>query len=117
MATYSGVVEEGEGAATRLGFPTINIPLHDASVSGVYAARVTIDNARYDAVVFANPKRKVLEAHLLEVSDNLYGKTVSIELYEKSRESEHFKDEHALSQAIAKDVEWARAYFVKHPDK
>ena len=37
---YSGTIEGGSGYAAVLGFRTVNIPLTDESIEGVYAARV-----------------------------------------------------------------------------
>ena len=49
---YTGIVQRGEQKATAYGFPTINIPLDDASVSGVYAAKVKAGEAK------SNEKRR-----------------------------------------------------------
>lgn len=115
MNVYRGVVQKGSGYAGRLGFPTINIPLADDSLSGIYAARVTIKegDAPYMAAVFADPKREILEAHILDFNDDLVGLTITIELYEKVRETKYFDDEEELKAAIAHDVEATRAYFKK----
>lgn len=106
---YTGIVEKGEGRAMRLGFPTINIPLPDADVAGIYAAQVKTDGDAYPAAAFADPGRGILEAHLIGFSGDLYGQSVSIALVEKIRDSMHFEDETALSAAIAGDVEKTRA--------
>ena len=105
---YSGIVTRGQGAATRLGFPTVNIVLVDDSVNGVYAAKIRADGGHYMGAVFADQKRKLLEAHLLDFSGDLYGKEITIEVYEKIRDSQYFKDEQQLSAAIAEDVRKTR---------
>ena len=113
--TYVGVVQKGGGYAGRLGFPTVNIPLEDDSISGIYVARVTVKEgeAPYMAAVYADQKRKILEAHLLDFSDDLNNMTVTVELFEKLRESEQFADEAALKAAIADDVAKTREYFTR----
>jgi len=125
MEIFAGTVQKGSGYARKLGFPTINIPLEDTSLSGIYAARVTIKNgeAPYMAAAFADQKRHILEAHLLDVppkdgsvsggNDDLSGAPVAIELVEKLRETRQFEDENTLRAAIAKDVENVRRYFSK----
>ena len=42
MDTYTGIVEGGSQRAAGLGYPTINIPLADTEVSGIYAALVKV---------------------------------------------------------------------------
>jgi riboflavin kinase/FMN adenylyltransferase len=108
---YRGVVQEGRKRGTQLGFPTINISSTDAQVSGIFAAIVLIAEQRYPAAVYADSSRHVLEAHLLDVSDDFYGKQIEIELLEKIRDDKLFTDENELKQAIADDVAKVRKYF------
>lgn len=110
MKTYSGIVTRRSGKASALGFPTINIPFSTASVSGIYAARVTVDGTIHNAAAFADPARGVLEAHLLDFSGVLDDKEVAITLVRKIRDNERFPDDDALSQAIAQDVAQVRYY-------
>lgn len=112
---YTGVVEQGTGYANVLGFRTVNIPLSDESIEGVYAARVTVKEGKapYMAVAFANQRRKILEAHILDFNDDLGGMSITIELCEKMRETKKFDTEPELRAAIADDVEKVRAYFKK----
>ncbi|HEY4487689.1 MAG TPA: riboflavin kinase [Candidatus Paceibacterota bacterium] len=113
---YSGIVQQGSGYAARLGFPTVNIPLIDNSISGIYAARVSIKEgeATYMAAAFADPKRKILEAHMLDFSDDVVGMLVTIELFKQIRESKKFDTEAELHAAIADDVIKTRQYFQEY---
>lgn len=112
MLILKGVVEKGPRIGTALGFPTANIPLADTSVSGIYAARVYVqDEAPYMAAVYADQKRKLLEAHILDFSDELYGQEIKIELHKKIREDKVFSDDAALRAAIANDIVEIRKYF------
>src|SRR3989338_2901486 len=113
MHSYTGTVIKGQGLATTLGFPTANIALPDDSVSGIYAAMVKVAGAEYMAAVFADSKRKLLEAHLLDYSGELNGKEIMIELCEKIREHGDFSNDDDLHVAITKDVADVREYF-KH---
>jgi len=112
---YSGTIEAGSGYAAVLGFRTVNIPLTDESIEGVYAARVTVKEGEepYMAAAFANQRRKILEAHILDFNDDLGGMSITIELVEKIRETKKFDTEPQLRAAIADDVEKVRAYFKK----
>ena len=111
MQTYKGIVQKGSKRGTALGFPTINIPLDDANVSGIYAARVKVGEEEYEAAAYADQKRKVLEAHLLDFSRDLYGWNVTIELLKKIREAKKFGNDKVLREAIAHDVTSVREYF------
>ncbi len=112
---YSGIVEHGSQRGALLGFPTANIALTDEEVFGIYAARVSVGEKKYHAAVFADTKRKLLEAHLLDFFGNLYGEEITIELCEKIREGKMFANDDELEAAIAKDVEDVRHYFKDHP--
>ena len=113
MAKFTGIVQKGSAVAKELGYPTANIPYEDAIISGVYAARVKVGEEEYEAMVFADYVRHVLEAHLLDFSADLYGWNITIELLEKIRERKKFKDNMVPKELIEKDVAAVRAYFMK----
>ncbi|MEY4747261.1 MAG: hypothetical protein RLZZ416_310 [Candidatus Parcubacteria bacterium] len=110
---FSGVVKKGAGRGKELGYPTINIVLKDSAVSGIYAALVKVGDEKYPAAAYADPKREILEAHILDFDEDLYGWNVAIELLEKQRESKRFSDDAALRRQIAADIAAVRAYFEK----
>ena len=89
----------------------MNIGLTGGSVSGIYVARVVYDDKEYPATAFADQKRNVLEAHVLNKDLDLYGKKITIELLKKIRDTEMFQNDKALKAAIARDVDAARRYF------
>jgi len=113
MKVYTGIVEAGSKRAAALGYPTINIPLADTDVSGVFVALVKVGEEKYEAAAFADQRRKLLEAHLLDFAKDLYGWNVKIELLKKIRENKKFTDDETLRAAIAGDVAAVRAYFTK----
>ena len=80
-------------------------------MSGIYAAHVLIDGKEYPAAVYADQKRNVLEAYLLDFSGDMYGQTITIRLYDKVRENEMFLDDTTLKAAIAEDVRAVQKYF------
>jgi cytidyltransferase-like protein len=100
----SGIVTEGRHRGRELGYPTINIPLGDAALSGVYAGRVRVDDAWHDAALFADAGRGVLEAHLLNVVSDLYGREVTMVPIEKLRDAVHIADDDVLKHLIADDI-------------
>ncbi len=113
MSIFRGVVEHGTERAKALGYSTINIPLGDTAVSGIYAAKVKVGEEEYEAVAYADQRRGVLEAHIFDFSEDLYGWNVTIELLAKIREYKKFTDDVHLQAAITGDVAAARFYFKK----
>ena len=108
---YIGTVERGVKRGQVLGFPTANIPLTDREISGIYAGRVKVGTFTYESAVFADQKRNVLEAYLLDFTGDLYGKELTIELHQKIRETGEFVDDDTLKKQIADDVAKTREYF------
>lgn len=111
MQTFTGVVQKGRQRGRELGYPTINIALADTSVSGIFAAKVRAHTNTFFAAAFADPARGVLEAHLLDFDDELYGAEVTIELIHKIRETRRFPDDGALKAGIDDDIAKIREYF------
>jgi riboflavin kinase/FMN adenylyltransferase len=106
---YTGIVTQGSRKASALGFPTINIPLVDGSLSGIYAGRVALKGKTYVAAVYADQRRKILEAHLVDFPGDMIAGVVTIELVTKVREDRMFDDDEALKMAIMDDIEQVRA--------
>lgn len=111
MHSFTGIVQRSSKRATALGYPTANIPLGDDS-SGVYAARVFVGDQVYRAAAFADPKRKILEAHIVDFEGDLYNKEITIELVRKLRDTQTFKSDDELRTAIADDISKVRTFFV-----
>ncbi len=111
--TFTGKAARGEGRAGALGFPTANIPLSE-DLSGIFAAVVAIGPKTYHAAVFADPARRVLEAHLLDFWGELYDQDMSITLQKKLRDTAPFENDEALRAAIAADVKAVRDFFEQH---
>jgi|GEM_PF-493494 len=111
MKSYSGVVQEGQMRGTALGFPTANIPLHDATLSGIYIATANFDGVERPAAVYADTHRLLLEVHVLDYSGDLYGKEIVVTLIKHLRTGARFENDLQLRAAIAKDIADVRAHF------
>ena len=108
---YTGLVQHGQGRGGMLGFATANIPLSDVSISGIFIASVTLDGKAYPAAAFADQKRKLLEAYILDFSQQIYEKQITIELLKKIRDTKNFESDEEMRVAIANDVACVREYF------
>jgi len=106
-----GKVIPGSGRARTLGFPTLNIPQDDGSVTGIFAATVLITGRTYHAAVFADRERKILEAYLLDFDDEIEAEEITINLVKKIRDAQKFTDDTELQRAIAADVRAVREHF------
>lgn len=113
----SGRVVHGDKRGRKLGFATANIELHRylSPVVGIFSGRVYgINNEPLDAVVYVGSrpvfegKRVILEVHLLDFDDNLYGRHLQVELLEKLRGEGHFSSEEELVEQIHSDIKNAR---------
>ncbi len=113
LLVRTGIVKKGQELGKSIGFPTANIPLDDDRFSGTYAGKAIVDGTEYIAAVYANQNRKLLESHLLDFSGDLYGKEMTVTLYEKLAESKGFKSDVEREEFIAWAVESVREFFMK----
>lgn len=108
--TFHGVVERGTNLAQKLGFPTANIPFDQPAISGTYVGMVLVGEQEYQAAVYANQKRKLLESYLLDFSGDLYGTPITVILLERLAEDVAFRNEQEGKDFIAQAVAAVREY-------
>ena len=120
--TYTSKVIYGNQLGRKYGVPTINLLLVNKipALWGIYFAYVYIDNKKYEAVVscgqnptVTNTKNYKLEAHLLGVDLDLYGKIATIEILDFLRSELKFDNLEQLFVQIHNDLESARNYFYR----
>jgi riboflavin kinase/FMN adenylyltransferase len=109
-----GIVVHGEQRGRELGFPTANLaPDSEGYVpaDGVYAAWVLIGDATWPAAVsvghnptFEGVPEKQVEAHLLDVSMDLYGQEITVLFVDWVRGNVAFEGIDALIEHIRADV-------------
>jgi riboflavin kinase/FMN adenylyltransferase len=109
-----GVVVHGEQRGRELGFPTANLaPDSEGYVpaDGVYAARVRVGGTVWPAAVsvghnptFEGVPEKQVEAHLLDVSMDLYGQEITVMFVDWVRGNVAFEGIEALIEHIRADV-------------
>lgn len=117
---YTSRVIRGNRIGTRYGVPTINLSIDGIrpSLWGIYIAFVYIDGIKYNAVasIGKNPTVKdgnkyQVEAHILDVNMNLYGKIATIEIIKFIRNEIKFISLEELFKQIYKDIDIARSFF------
>ncbi len=122
--SISGRVVHGDGMGRKLGFPTANIQLkHNLPpLKGVYVVQVHSDGVgvlQGVASLGVRPTVKtdakpVLEVHLFEFAQQIYGKHLRVEFLQKLRDEEKYPNLEMLTRQIALDVENAKQWFIDH---
>ncbi len=111
-----GKVVKGKGRGKMLGFPTANIEPDNEIVpkNGVYMAFADLGNRLMKAVVNIGTKptfgseEVTVEAHIIGLDENLYGKKVALYFVDRLRDEKKFGSVDKLVDAIIRDVELAR---------
>jgi riboflavin kinase/FMN adenylyltransferase len=113
-----GKVVSGARRGQRLGFPTANLEMGEKLLlpaNGVYAVRAFWDKANHAGVVnigqrptFEENSERVLEAHILDFSGDLYGKELRVEFIERLRPELRFESSEALIAQMTTDAAQAR---------
>lgn len=118
----TGTVLPGKQLGRTIGFPTANLAYPADLVSlprGVYAALAQVEGRTYQAIVNVGVRPTVsgdhlnIEAHLMDFSGTLYGKTLCLTLLCHLRPEEHFPSLSALQTQISQDLLLAEKYFQK----
>lgn len=123
--TLTGVVVSGQQLGRTIGFPTANMQLPQDKFlprKGVYAVRVSIFSETPNEIPQShnlgvmnignrptvNGTRSSVEVHLFDWSDDLYGKTLAVQLVEFLRPEQKFPSLEALKTQIQLDCTVAR---------
>jgi len=116
----SGRVLHGAKLGRQIGFPTLNLRLahRRAAVHGIFAVRVHGIGAPRPGVASAGLRptvdrsgRWLLEVHLFDFADEVYGHLVRVEFLQKLRDEEKFDSIEELTAAIRCDSQRAREIF------
>jgi riboflavin kinase/FMN adenylyltransferase len=117
--TISGRVLHGAKLGRQIGFPTLNLRIAHKrpAVNGIFAVRVHgIDERVWPGVASVGMRptvdasgRWVLEVHLFDFARDVYGKLVRVEFLHRLRAEEKYDSIDALTAAIARDAQQARA--------
>jgi riboflavin kinase/FMN adenylyltransferase len=113
-----GRVAHGHKRGRTIGFPTMNVPLlrRSTPLRGVFAVQaIGLDTRPLPGVAnignrptLAGDDRFLLEVHLFDFDEQVYGRAVEIDFVERIRDEHKFESFDALRQQIQRDVIAAR---------
>lgn len=113
----TGIVQTGKQLGRTIGFPTANLTFPEGVIVpkfGVYACSVSVNGKVYTAVTNVGIRPTVegegitAEAHILDYTSDLYGKTITIAFYEFLRPEKKFDSLEELKAQIAEDIAQVR---------
>ncbi|MEG1793669.1 MAG: riboflavin kinase [Rikenellaceae bacterium] len=121
MYVIEGVVAHGRHLGTSLGFPTANINVSSSIAQnitfGVYFAKITIDKVSYKGIAnlghrptVAESDDSVLEVYIFDFNQDIYGKTICVELSRFIRAEKRFNNLEELKTAIKNDILIAKRF-------
>ena len=116
-----GRVHRGQGLGRKLGFATANLPVERrrTALSGVFAVRVHgAPRPNWPGVASlgtrptVNGVEPLLEVHLFDVADDLYGRELEVEFVSKLRDELKFGSLDELVAQMHRDAAMARAALI-----
>jgi riboflavin kinase/FMN adenylyltransferase len=112
--SFFGTVVKGQQIGRTLGYPTANIQLVEQLKilpgMGIYAVKVIIDHTVLNGMMnigkrptFENDGDINIEVHIFDLSHDLYGKKITIEVVDRIRDEQKFNDAESLRLQIQQD--------------
>jgi len=117
MTQLSGIVIHGDHRGKKLGFPTANVALSEKIPEGIYISQTKIDTLLYSSLTFIGAAKTFdktqyqAETYILDFDQDIYGKTITVELIKKIRDNMKFESEEKLIEQMKKDEKVARDHF------
>lgn len=119
--SMSGKVVRGDGNGRRWGFATANVKpdFHNLPLSGIFIAEVTgiAGHDFYPAAASLGVRptvdgdRKLLEVHVLDFDQDIYGRQIHVRFLKKLRDEIKFDSIDAMKGQIFKDIARTREFF------
>ena len=116
-----GEVVSGRQLGRTIGFPTVNMeipPEKTMPQNGVYASRVLIEDKVWPSVTNVGSKPTVndsgtvgAETHIIGYDGDLYGQTLTVELFSFLRPEQKFASVAALQAQMERDTERSEIYY------
>ncbi len=110
-----GTVIKGSGRGKELGFPTANLNLHHEirPPSGAYATKAFFDGKEYKAITNIGTRptfeentyddEPVVEAHIIDFNESIYGRDLEVQFLYKLREETKFENVNELKLQLERD--------------
>jgi riboflavin kinase/FMN adenylyltransferase len=115
--TMCGRIAYGKQLGRKIGFPTANIVLHHRiyPLNGIFAVKIhgitekpLLGAANIGTNPAVNGKELLLEIHIFNFDQNIYGRYIEVEFIQKIRDEENFPSLEHLKQKIELDVKIAK---------
>jgi len=110
----SGRVVQGEQLGRDLGYPTANVNIlrRKTPIMGIFAVRVHgLNSEPLDGVAslgvrptFYEGKKPLLEVHIFDFNENIYGKYIEVDFIAKIRNEKRFTDANSLINQMNMDA-------------
>jgi riboflavin kinase/FMN adenylyltransferase len=113
-----GPVVHGDQIGRKLGFPTANVePFNEVRPPpGIYAVRTRLDGRALGGAAYVPDRpgtdkanRGIVEVHLLDFNEDIYGVDLEVHFAAKLRDDIHFANLDDLKAQIGRDVQQVRA--------
>ena len=122
----TGKVTKGRQIGRKLGFPTANCTFSQGKLippHGVYYCRVVTSKGTFGAISNIgirptfddSPSLPLLEAHLFDFTEDLYGCDIKVEMIQFLRAEKRFSTPDALAAAVHQDIQSAKALAASDP--
>ena len=113
-----GPVMHGLENGRKINFPTVNLEVDEKILpDGVYITKTTVDGKVYKSMTnigthpsISELNKPIIEAHLLDFSEMIYGKIVKLEFLKFIRDQKKFPSLDALKEQLNKDLITTRNY-------
>ena len=123
--SVTGQVIHGDGRGRHIGIPTANLkiwPEKRLPEPGVYAAWTWVDTKRLPSVLnlgyrptFDKISEPRLEVHILDLSADLYGQQLRLEMIQRLRSEQRFASVDLLMVQIQQDIQQTREVLANVP--
>lgn len=118
--SITGKVVHGQKKGRTIGFPTANVLLkrHKSPVQGVFAVTVKVADQWFNGVAnignrpTVDGEKPLLEVHIFDFAEDLYGKFIEVDLHFKIRQERKFASFQDLKLQIEKDAHQAREWLL-----
>jgi riboflavin kinase/FMN adenylyltransferase len=112
--SFTGIVVEGDKRGRTIGYPTANLKIEDPlkliPADGVYAVNVWVDNKMYKGMLniglrpTVDGKKHSIEVHIFDLEQDLYEKSITLQLMSKIRNEKKFESIDALKLQLDNDA-------------